>query len=255
MTFANVGVLAWMVTVLPRMACYFFRWTGLRGSASQQGQRGGTLRLGRYGRATTIRVTPHRGLLRTFLPAGLGRVPHRPDHRHHLGTVVRPEAELRRLGGQRQQPSPRPDRLLRRPGEHPQLGARRPRPQLLGVPARPVRVVSVTGTTMPGLLSRDTVAQSPAASLAEVIARHACKLGWTQRVLEDTTVYLRRAATASRSRAFRSTPRCAPAPRPRPAARRPERGLPRRPRFALQHHLRCISRQLGGRSPTRATAT
>ena len=48
---------------------------------------------------------------------------------------------------------------------------------------------SVTGNHDAGLYIKDTVAQSPAASLAEVIARQRA-MGWN--VLEDTTVYLRR---------------------------------------------------------------
>ena len=102
---------------------------------------------------------------------------------------MRPEAELRRLVDSVN--SLRPDLIVFcgdlvniRSSE---LDARAR--QLLGGLRAPYGVVSVTGNHDAGLYIKDTVAQSPAASLAEVIARQRA-MGWN--VLEDTTVYLRR---------------------------------------------------------------
>lgn len=102
---------------------------------------------------------------------------------------MRPEAELRRLVDSVN--SLRPDLIVFcgdlvniRSSE---LDARAR--QLLGGLRAPHGVVSVTGNHDAGLYIKDTVAQSPAASLAEVIARQRA-MGWN--VLEDTTIYLRR---------------------------------------------------------------
>jgi len=133
--------------------------------------------------ATAIKVCSER------LPAGLDgfRIAQITDT--HLGTVVRPEAELRRLVDSVN--SLRPDLIVFcgdlvniRSSE---LDARAR--QLLGGLRAPYGVVSVTGNHDAGLYIKDTVAQSPAASLAEVIARQRA-MGWN--VLEDTTIYLRR---------------------------------------------------------------
>ncbi len=171
MTFAMWAFWAWMVTVLPRMACYFFRWTGLPRVGIAAGAGVAALFIwGATAGRTTIRVN-RTEVCSERLPAGLDgfRIAQITDT--HLGTVVRPEAELRRLVNIRSS----------------ELDARAR--QLLGGLRAPYGVVSVTGNHDAGLYIKDTVAQSPAASLAEVIARQRA-MGWN--VLEDTTVYLRR---------------------------------------------------------------
>lgn len=171
MTFAMWAFWAWMVTVLPRMACYFFRWIGLPRVGIAAGAGVAALFVwGATAGRTTIRVN-RTEVCSERLPAGLDgfRIAQITDT--HLGTVVRPEAELRRLVDIRSS----------------ELDARAR--QLLGGLRAPYGVVSVTGNHDAGLYIKDTVAQSPAASLAEVIARQRA-MGWN--VLEDTTVYLRR---------------------------------------------------------------
>ena len=189
MTFAMWAFWAWMVTVLPRMACYFFRWTGLPRVGIAAGAGVAALFIwGATAGRTTIRVN-RTEVCSERLPAGLDgfRIAQITDT--HLGTVVRPEAELRRLVDSVN--SLRPDLIVFcgdlvniRSSE---LDARAR--QLLGGLRAPYGVVSVTGNHDAGLYIKDTVAQSPAASLAEVIARQRA-MGWN--VLEDTTVYLRR---------------------------------------------------------------
>ena len=189
MTFAMWAFWAWMVTVLPRMACYFFRWIGLPRVGIAAGAGVAALFVwGATAGRTTIRVN-RTEVCSERLPAGLDgfRIAQITDT--HLGTVVRPEAELRRLVDSVN--SLRPDLIVFcgdlvniRSSE---LDARAR--QLLGGLRAPYGVVSVTGNHDAGLYIKDTVAQSPAASLAEVIARQRA-MGWN--VLEDTTVYLRR---------------------------------------------------------------
>lgn len=66
MTFAMWAFWAWMVTVLPRMACYFFRWIGLPRVGIAAGAGVAALFVwGRYGRAYYDPRKPHGGLLRT----------------------------------------------------------------------------------------------------------------------------------------------------------------------------------------------
>ena len=189
MTFAMWAFWAWMVTVLPRMACYFFRWIGLPRVGIAAGAGVAALFVwGATAGRTTIRVN-RTEVCSERLPAGLDgfRIAQITDT--HLGTVVRPEAELRRLVDSVN--SLRPDLIVFcgdlvniRSSE---LDARAR--QLLGGLRAPYGVVSVTGNHDAGLYIKDTVAQSPAASLAEVIARQRA-MGWN--VLEDTTIYLRR---------------------------------------------------------------
>ena len=189
MLFAMWAFWAWMVTVLPRMACYFFRWIGLPRVGIAAGAGVAALFVwGATAGRTTIRVN-RTELCSERLPAGLDgfRIAQITDT--HLGTVVRPEAELRRLVDSVN--SLRPDLIVFcgdlvniRSSE---LDARAR--QLLGGLRAPHGVVSVTGNHDAGLYIKDTVAQSPAASLAEVIARQRA-MGWN--VLEDTTIYLRR---------------------------------------------------------------
>ena len=63
--------------------------------------------------------------------------------------------------------------------------------RLLGGLRAPYGVVSVTGNHDAGVYIKDSIAHPAQASLAEVVARQR-EMGW--RVLEDTTVYLRRGA-------------------------------------------------------------
>lgn len=84
MTFAMWAFWAWMVTVLPRMACYFFRWTGLPRVGIAAGAGVAALFIwGATAGRTTIRVN-RTEVCSERLPAGW-TVPHRPDHRHAPG--------------------------------------------------------------------------------------------------------------------------------------------------------------------------
>ena len=180
---------AWIVTVLPRLAFYAFNFVNLRRTgyvaacASVLFVIWGTTR----GR-TSIRVNR--------VEICSDRIPEAfDDYRFvqisdiHVGTIVRPEHDLARLAECINSLHPDAvfftgDLVNIRSSE---LDARAR--QLLGGLRAPYGVVSVTGNHDAGLYIKDTVAQSPAASLAEVIARQRA-MGWN--VLEDTTVYLRR---------------------------------------------------------------
>lgn len=71
MTFAMWAFWAWMVTVLPRMACYFFRWTGLPRVGIAAGAGVAALFIwGATAGRTTIRVT-RTEVCSERLPAGL----------------------------------------------------------------------------------------------------------------------------------------------------------------------------------------
>lgn len=189
MLFAMWAFWAWMVTVLPRIACYFFRWIHLPRVGIAAGVCVAALLVwGATAGRTTIRVNRVE-VCSERLPAGFDgfRIAQITDT--HLGTLVRPEAELRRLVDSVN--SLHPDLIVFcgdlvniRSAE---LDARAMR--LLGGLRAPYGVVSVTGNHDVGLYIKDSVAQTPQASLAEVVARQRA-MGWN--VLENTTVYLRR---------------------------------------------------------------
>ena len=150
MLFAMWAFWVWMITVLPRIACYFFRLVGL----------------------------PRAGIAAGICVAAL-----------LICTLVCPEAELSRIADSIN--SLHPDLvvfcgdLVNIRGS--ELDARAMR--LLGGLRAPYGVVSVTGNHDAGVYIKDSIAHPAQASLAEVVARQR-EMGW--RVLEDTTVYLRR---------------------------------------------------------------
>lgn len=189
MTFAMWAFWAWMVTVLPRITCYFFRWIRLPRVGIAAGTCVAALFIwGATAGRTTIRVNRIE-VCSGRLPAGFDgfRIAQITDT--HLGTVVCPEKELQRLVDSVNGLHPDlivfcGDMVNIRSSE---LDARALR--LLGGLRAPYGVVSVTGNHDAGLYIKDTVAQSAGESLAEVIARQR-EIGWN--VLEDTTVYLRR---------------------------------------------------------------
>ncbi|WP_295939674.1 metallophosphoesterase [uncultured Alistipes sp.] len=189
MTFAMWMFWAWMVTVLPRMACYFFRLIRLPRVGVAVGACvalffiwGATL-----GR-TTIRVN-HVEIRSDRIPAGFDgfRIAQFTDT--HLGTVVSPERELGRIVDSINAQRPH---LIIFTGDlvnirHTELDARAVR--LLSGLRAPYGVVSVTGNHDIGAYIKDSVALPFEENLAQVIARQR-EMGW--RVLEDTTVYLHR---------------------------------------------------------------
>ena len=189
MLFAMWAFWAWMVTVLPRIACYFFRLIGLprTGIAAALG----VVALFVWG-ATAGRTKIHVSRVEVCserLPAGFDgfRVAQFSDT--HLGTLVRPEAELRRLVDSIN--GLRPDLIVFcgdlgniRSSE---LDARAMR--LLGGLRAPYGVVSVSGNHDAGVYIKDSISQPAQQSLAEVLERQRA-MGW--RVLEDSTVCLHR---------------------------------------------------------------
>lgn len=189
MAFAMWAFWLWMVTVLPRIACYFFRWIHLPRVGIVAGACVALLFIwGATAGRTTIRVN-RAEVCSDRLPAGFDgfRIAQIADI--HLGTVVRPEAELRRIVDSVN--SLHPDLVVFcgdlvnvRSSE---LDARTMR--LLGGLRATCGVVSVTGNHDAGLYIKDTVAHPRGESLAQVVARQK-EMGW--RVLEDTTVYLHR---------------------------------------------------------------
>lgn len=189
MLFAMWAFWAWMMTVLPRIACYFFRLVGLPRVGIAAGICVAALFVwGATRGRTKIRVSRVE-ICSGRIPAGFDgfRIVQFSDT--HLGTLVRPEAELGRIADSIN--SLHPDLVVFcgdlvniRSSE---LDARAMR--LLGGLRAPYGVVSVTGNHDVGVYIKDSIAQPAEASLAEVVARQR-EMGW--RVLEDTTVYLRR---------------------------------------------------------------
>ena len=189
MTFAMWTFWVWMVTVLPRIACYFFRWIRLPRVGVVAGIFVALLFIwGATAGRTTILVNRVE-VCSDHLPTGFSgfRIAQISDM--HLGTLVRPDAELRRIVDSVN--GLRPDLIVFcgdlvnvRSSE---LDARIMR--LLGGLRATYGVVSVTGNHDAGLYIKDSIAQPYEASLAEVIARQKA-MDW--RVLEDTTVYLHR---------------------------------------------------------------
>ena len=189
MAFAMWTFWVWMVTVLPRIACYFFRWIRLPRVGIVAGICVALLFIwGATAGRTTILVNRVE-VCSDRLPAGFSgfRIAQISDM--HLGTLVRPDAELPRIVDSVN--SLRPDLIVFcgdlvnvRSSE---LDARAMR--LLGGLRAKYGVVSVTGNHDAGLYIKDSIAHPHEASLAEVIARQK-EMGW--RVLEDTTVYLHR---------------------------------------------------------------
>ena len=189
MLFAMWAFWVWMITVLPRIACYFFRLVGLPHAGIAAGICVAALLIwGTTRGRTQIRVS-RTEVCSERIPAGFDgfRIVQFSDV--HLGTLVCPEAELSRIADSIN--SLHPDLvvfcgdLVNIRGS--ELDARAMR--LLGGLRAPYGVVSVTGNHDAGVYIKDSIAHPAQASLAEVVARQR-EMGW--RVLEDTTVYLRR---------------------------------------------------------------
>jgi len=189
MTFALWSMFGWMVTALPRMVFYVFSLLRLRRAGYVAAA---CLALFFAWGATTgrTRLLVNRVEIRSArIPAGFDgfRIAQISDI--HLGTIVRPERELVRIVDSIE--ALRPD-LVVFTGDlvnirYTELDGRVR--QLLGRLKAPCGVVSVTGNHDVGVYIKDSVALPAAVSLAEVIARQRA-MGW--RVLEDTTLYLRR---------------------------------------------------------------
>ena len=191
MLFAMWAFWVWMITVLPRIACYFFRLVGLPRAGIAAGICVAALLIwGTTRGRTQIRVS-RTEVCSERIPTGFDgfRIVQFSDV--HLGTLVCPEAELSRIADSIN--SLHPDLvvfcgdLVNIRGS--ELDARAMR--LLGGLRAPYGVVSVTGNHDAGVYIKDSIAHPAQASLAEVVARQR-EMGW--RVLEDTTVYLRRGA-------------------------------------------------------------
>lgn len=189
MLFAMWAFWAWMVTVLPRIACYFFRLVGLPRTGIAAGVCVAALLV--WG-ATQGRTRIHVSRVEICserIPAGFDGLRIVQFSDTHLGTLVCPKAELSRIRDSIN--SLHPDLVVFcgdlvniRSSE---LDARAMR--LLGGLRATYGVVSVTGNHDAGVYIKDSISQPAEASLREVIARQR-EMGW--RVLEDTTVYLRR---------------------------------------------------------------
>ena len=230
-----------MITVLPRIACYFFRLVGLPRAGIAAGICVAALLIwGTTRGRTQIRVS-RTEVCSERIPAGFDgfRIVQFSDV--HLGTLVCPEAELSRIADSIN--SLHPDLvvfcgdLVNIRGS--ELDARAMR--LLGGLRAPYGVVSVTGNHDAGVYIKDSIAHPAQASLAEVVARQR-KWGGARAGGHDR---LRRGGDSTPLTGL-STPHCAsPAPRSPTCRPQPERRLPRRPRLALQHHRRAHSPALG----------
>ena len=191
MLFAMWAFWVWMITVLPRIACYFFRLVGLPHAGIAAGICVAALLIwGTTRGRTQIRVS-RTEVCSERIPAGFDgfRIVQFSDV--HLGTLVCPEAELSRIADSIN--SLHPDLvvfcgdLVNIRGS--ELDARAMR--LLGGLRAPYGVVSVTGNHDVGTYIKDSLRFPAAGEAREVVARQRA-MGWT--VLEDTTVYLRRGA-------------------------------------------------------------
>lgn len=177
----------WMLLVLPRIAWYLFAAlhrprTGLVVGAGIVA----LLVWGATSGRTHLRVT-RTEVCTPKLPAAFDglRIVQLSDI--HIGTLVRPERELRRIVNSVS--ALRPDLILFTGDlvniRSSELDDRTMR--LLGGLRAPLGVFSVLGNHDVGVYIKDTVALPREASLAEVVARQEA-MGW--RVLADTTVYL-----------------------------------------------------------------
>lgn len=187
MTFAMWTFFAWVITVLPRLVFYLFNLLRLyrTGLAAAMFLTVFFLWGATAGR-TTI-VINRTEVCSPRIPASFDgfRIVQISDI--HLGTIVRPERELRRLVDSIN--ALRPD-LVAFCGDlvnirSSELDARA-RHILNGIEA-PCGVFSVTGNHDVGVYIKDTVALPASVSLAQVIERQQT-MGWE--VLQDTTRYL-----------------------------------------------------------------
>lgn len=189
MYFAMWALFGWMVTVLPRMVFYFFGLLHLR----RLGIAAGALLVllfvwGATKGRTSIRVEREE-IVSPRVPAAFDgfRIVQLSDI--HLGTMVDPERELTRIVDSVE--ALRPD-LVAFCGDlvnirSSELDERVRR--LLGRLDAPYGVVSVLGNHDVGVYIKDTLAQSPEASRAAVVAAQRA-MGWT--VLDDESRILTR---------------------------------------------------------------
>lgn len=177
----------WIVAVASR-ACFFIfnmlrlPWIGLAASLC--------IAVAMLWGATAGRTTLHVDRIEVCSP----RLPAAFDGLHvvqisdlHVGTLVRPVQELHRLVDRIDELHPD---LIIFTGDLVNIRSGELTPDILRELQRiAAPVYSVTGNHDAGNYIKDTARQSAAASLAQVIERQA-EIGW--RVLQDTTVYLRR---------------------------------------------------------------
>lgn len=189
MAFAMWMFWAWMVTVLPRMIYYLFELLRLpRMGVAAALAVAGVLVWGATAGRTTLHVSRVE-VCSEKLPAAFDgfRIVQLSDI--HVGTLVRPEHELRRLVDSVN--AFRPD-LVVFTGDlvnvrYTELTGQVRR--LLGGLHAPYGVFSVTGNHDVGAYIKDTVALPPAENLRRLIAAEEA-MGW--RVLQDTTICLHR---------------------------------------------------------------
>ena len=178
---------AWIVTVIPRMACYLFRAVGLRRTGYLVA---GALTLlfvwgATWGR-TRLRVNRVE-IASERIPAAFDgfRIAQISDL--HVGTLVNPESELRRIADSIN--ALHPDAVVFT-GDLVNIRASELDARMMRLLQRiEAPVWSVIGNHDVGTYIKDSLRFPAAENLSEVIARQR-QMGWT--VLEDTTVYLHR---------------------------------------------------------------
>lgn len=178
---------AWIVTVIPRLACYLFRLVGLRRTGYVAA---GALALLFVWGATAGRTRLH--VSRVEIASE--RIPEAFDGFRfvqisdlHVGTMVCPERELRRLADSIN--ALQPDAVFVT-GDLVNIRAEELDERMIAL-LRGIEgpVWSVIGNHDVGTYIKDSFNYPAAKNLRKVVARQQ-KAGWT--VLEDTTVYLRR---------------------------------------------------------------
>ncbi len=179
----------WMLTVLPRMVCYFFRLVHLPRVGIVLGVCLALLFIWGVTRGRTTIHIDRIEIASPRLPAGFDglRVVQFSDT--HLGALVNERAEVGRIVDSIN--SLHPDLIVFsgdlvniRSSELDTCAMR-----LLGGLHAPYGVVSITGNHDIGAYIKDTVSLPREKSLAQLIAKEKA-MGW--QVLNDTTVYLRR---------------------------------------------------------------
>lgn len=178
---------AWIVTVIPRMACYLFRIMRLRRTGYLVagaltllfvwGTTWGRTRL----RVNRVEIASER------IPAAFDgfRIAQISDL--HVGTLVNPEGELRRIADSIN--ALHPDAVVFT-GDLVNIRASELDARMMRLLQRiEAPVWSVIGNHDVGTYIKDSLRFPAAENLSEVIARQR-QMGWT--VLEDTTVYLHR---------------------------------------------------------------
>lgn len=207
---------AWMVTVFPRICFFFFNALHRPRIGIAAGAIVALLLIwGATAGRTSLR-TSRMEICSARIPAAFDglRIVQLSDI--HLGTILRPRRELQRLVDRVNALDPD---LIIFTGDLVNIRSSELNATTTGILRQfEAPVYSITGNHDIGTYIKDTVSQSPARSLAQVIERQQ-QMGW--HVLQDTTVYLRRAGDSIALTGISFDPRSAGSATIRESVRKP----------------------------------